>query len=55
MTKLLREGIEVPRDEEVIFVCGVGYRGNISASSLKQNGFSHVHRSACGIRGWKNA
>ena len=55
VTRLLSQGLDLPRDDEVIVMCGVGYRGNIAASFLQQSGFSHVHSLAGGIRGWKNA
>ena len=55
VTKILTQCPDIPRDEEVIVMCGVGYRGNIAASFLQQNGFTHVHSLAGGIRGWKSA
>ena len=55
MTDILAEGLELPEDEEVIVVCGTGYRANIVASRLKQDGFSHVHSLAGGLTAWGNA
>jgi hydroxyacylglutathione hydrolase len=55
LTHILAEGLDLPKDEEVIVMCGVGYRGNITASFLQQNGFTHVHSLAGGILGWRNA
>ncbi|GBC63413.1 MBL fold metallo-hydrolase [Desulfonema ishimotonii] len=52
---LLKEVPDISRDEEVIVFCGVGYRGNIAASYLQNQGFRHVHSLAGGIKAWKNA
>ena len=55
MTDILANGLNIAKDEEVILVCGTGYRANIVASHLKQNGFSHVHSLAGGLTAWQNA
>ncbi len=55
VTELLAQGVDVPKDHEIIVMCGVGYRGNIAASFLQRSGFSGVHSVAGGIRGWRNA
>ena len=55
MTQILAKSLDVPKDEEVILVCGTGYRANIVASHLKQDGFSHVHSLAGGLVSWQNA
>ncbi len=55
MTEILDNGLNLPRDEEIILVCGSGYRANIVASRLKQDGFSHVHSLAGGLSAWINA
>ena len=55
LTQILSDGLSLPREEEIIVMCGVGYRGNIAASFLQQNGFTHVHSLAGGLQGWKNA
>jgi hydroxyacylglutathione hydrolase len=55
MSDILANGLDVPKDEEVILVCGTGYRSNIVASRLKQDGFSHVHSLAGGLTAWQNA
>ena len=39
----------------VILVCGTGYRANIVASRLKQDGFVHVHSLAGGLTAWQHA
>lgn len=55
MSDILANGLDIPKDEEVILVCGTGYRSNIVASRLKQDGFSHVHSLAGGLTAWQNA
>ncbi len=55
LPKLLESPPDVPKDEEIIVTCGVGYRGNIAASFLQGQGFSHVHSLAGGMKAWINA
>jgi rhodanese-related sulfurtransferase len=55
MSDILAHGLDIPKDGEVILVCGTGYRSNIVASRLKQDGFSHVHSLAGGLIAWQNA
>ena len=55
LNQLLKETPDIPRDEEVIVTCGVGYRGNIAASYLQSQGFQHVHSLAGGMTAWKNS
>ena len=55
MTDILENSLDIPKDEEVILICGTGYRSNIVASHLKQDGFSHVHSLAGGLTAWRNA
>jgi rhodanese-related sulfurtransferase len=55
MTQILENGLDMPKNDEVILVCGSGYRANIVASRLKQDGFTHVHSLAGGITAWENA
>ncbi len=55
LPKLLESPPDVPKDEEIIVTCGVGYRGNIAASFLQGQGFSHVHSLAGGMKAWVNA
>ena len=55
MSDILEKSLNIPKDEEVILVCGIGYRSNIVASHLKQDGFSHVHSLAGGLTAWRNA
>lgn len=54
LTELLKGHLDFPKDEEVIAMCGVGYRGNIAASFLQGQGFSHVHSLAGGMKAWLN-
>jgi hydroxyacylglutathione hydrolase len=55
MTNILADSLDMPKDAEVIVVCGTGYRSNIVASRLKQDGFSHVHSLAGGLTAWQSA
>ncbi len=55
MTDILEGGLDMPKGEEVILVCGTGYRANIVASRLKQDGFVHVHGLAGGLTAWQHA
>lgn len=55
LNRLLSEIPDIPKDEEVIVTCGVGYRGNIAASYLQSQGFHHVHSLAGGMTAWKNS
>ncbi len=55
LNQLLNNTPDIPKDEEVIVTCGVGYRGNIAASYLQSQGFQHVHSLAGGITAWKNS
>jgi len=55
MTSILELSLDEPKNEEVIIVCGSGYRANIVASRLKQDGFTHVHSLAGGLTAWINA
>ncbi len=52
---LLKNIPDIPKDDEVIVYCGVGYRGNIAASFLQRHGFTHVHSLAGGMKAWINA
>ena len=54
MADIMAKSMDLPKDEEVILVCGTGYRAHIVASRLKQDGFSHVHSLAGGLTVWQN-
>ncbi len=55
LNELLKKIPDIPRNEEIIVTCGVGYRGNIAASFLQRHGFTHVHSLAGGMKAWINA
>lgn len=55
LTELLKGAPDIPKDEEIIVTCGMGYRGNIAASFLQGEGFEHVHSLAGGMKAWMNA
>ncbi|MDM8522133.1 rhodanese-like domain-containing protein [Desulfococcaceae bacterium HSG8] len=55
LTELLKGEPDLPKDEEIIVTCGMGYRGNIAASYLQTLGYRHVHSMAGGMRAWINA
>ncbi|MFO7816892.1 MAG: MBL fold metallo-hydrolase [Thermodesulfobacteriota bacterium] len=55
MSDILENGLDIPGGDEVILVCGSGYRSNIVASKLKQDGFTHVHSLAGGMYAWSSA
>ncbi len=55
MSDILADGLAMPQETALILVCGTGYRANIVASRLKQDGFSHVHSLAGGLTAWKSA
>ncbi|ACL04039.1 beta-lactamase domain protein [Desulfatibacillum aliphaticivorans] len=55
ITQLLKSPPDIPKDEEVIVTCAVGYRGNIAASFLQSQGFEHVHSLAGGMKAWINS
>lgn len=55
LAQILEKGFDLPKDEEVIVNCGTGYRANIVASYLKQNGYSRVYSLAGGTFAWSHA
>lgn len=46
---------DLDKDQEVIMVCGSGYRSNIAASCMKNAGFEKVTSLAGGMFAWQNA
>lgn len=54
LTEMLLKGVSLPKNEEIIVTCRVGYRGNIAASYLQQQGFSKVGNLAGGMKAWAN-
>lgn len=55
VTELMKTLPDIPKDEEVVVICGIGYRGNIAASFLAGKGFTHVHSLAGGMKAWINS
>ena len=55
LMKLLNQAPDIPKNKEVIVTCGMGYRGNIAASFLQNEGFEHVHSLAGGMAAWVNS
>ena len=54
LTDLLNNIPDIPKEEEIIVTCAIGYRGNIAASFLQSQGFKHVHSLAGGMKAWVN-
>lgn len=55
MTSILDNSLNMSKDAEITLICGTGYRSNIVASRLKQEGFKRVHSLAGGLTAWENA
>ncbi len=55
INKLFKSPPDIPKNEEIVVTCAVGYRGNIAASFLSGQGFDHVHSIAGGLKAWINA
>lgn len=55
LTEILDNGFNLPKDEEVVVNCGTGYRSNIVASYLQQNGYTRVYSLAGGTFAWSHA
>ncbi|THB64516.1 MAG: MBL fold metallo-hydrolase [Desulfovibrio sp.] len=55
LMQVLKEGIDAPRDEELIVICGSGYRSNIVASHLQENGYTEAKSVAGGMFAWANS
>jgi rhodanese-related sulfurtransferase len=43
------------KDQEIILQCGSGYRSNIAAGFLKDQGFTNIKSQAGGVFAWHNA
>ena len=52
---ILNNGFTVPKDEEIVVHCGTGYRANIAASYLQQNGYRNICSLAGGTFAWRSA
>lgn len=46
---------EVPRDRDVVVVCGSGFRSSVVASVLLRNGHERVHNLLGGMSAWESA
>ncbi len=46
---------EVPRDRDVLVVCGSGFRSSVVASVLARDGHDRVHNLLGGMTAWANA
>ncbi|WP_147820904.1 MBL fold metallo-hydrolase [Salidesulfovibrio onnuriiensis] len=46
---------DLPRDRELVMACGTGYRSNIAAGLLRQQGFKNIQSLAGGLFAWTNA
>lgn len=55
LPEMLLKGMALPKSENIIVTCRVGYRGNIAASYLQTQGFTSVHNLAGGMLAWTNA
>jgi rhodanese-related sulfurtransferase len=55
LTEILNNGFTLPKDEEIVVNCGTGYRSNIVASFLRQNGYTKVYSLAGGTFAWTHA
>jgi len=55
LAKLKDQQEELPKDKQIIFLCGHGCRGSLASSMLKSAGFSNVANLAGGMVGWKAA
>ncbi|NLI34497.1 MAG: MBL fold metallo-hydrolase [Deltaproteobacteria bacterium] len=55
LVEILDKPLDLPKEEELVVNCGTGYRANIVASYLKQNGYAHVYSVAGGTFAWTHA
>jgi len=55
LAKLNDQQEELPKDKQIIFLCGHGCRGSLASAMLKNAGFSNVANLAGGMVGWKAA
>lgn len=55
LTSLMENIDAVPKDKEIIVMCGSGRRAMVGAGLLKRNGFGKVTVVLGGIMGWKAA
>lgn len=55
LPQMLLKDVNLPKGENIIVTCRVGYRGNIGASYLQMQGFTKVYNLAGGMLAWTNA
>ncbi|MDR4503419.1 MAG: MBL fold metallo-hydrolase [Candidatus Scalindua sp.] len=55
LTEILLKGVSLQKNDEIVVTCRVGYRGNIAASYLEQQGFNKIYNLAGGMKAWANA
>lgn len=55
LPEMLLKGVDLPKNENIIITCRVGYRGSIAGSYLQMQGFTKVHNLAGGMLAWMNA
>lgn len=55
LVEILDKPLDLPKEEELVVNCGTGYRANIVASYLQQNGYTHVYSVAGGTFAWTHA
>lgn len=46
---------DLPKDSHLVMACGTGYRSNIAAGLLRQQGFENIQSLAGGLFAWTNA
>lgn len=55
LTNLLDNGHDLPKDRDIVVICGSGYRSNIVASYLQKSGYDRVYSLAGGAFAWAGA
>jgi rhodanese-related sulfurtransferase len=55
LAKLKDQQKELPKDKQIIFLCGHGCRGSLASAMLKIAGFTNIANLAGGMVGWKAA
>jgi glyoxylase-like metal-dependent hydrolase (beta-lactamase superfamily II)/rhodanese-related sulfurtransferase len=55
LPELIENGIEADPEDHVSLICGSGYRSNIAASHLKEQGMTHVYSIIGGMNAWRAA
>lgn len=55
LVTVLREGVEMPAQTPIVFVCRTGRRSRRVAYQLRQNGYANVTILQGGMLSWENA